>query len=285
MAASAGNHAQGVALGAKRLGCRAVIVMPVTTPRIKVDAVASHGAETVLHGDTFDEACAHALGLAEASGMPFIHPYDDLDVIAGQGTIGMELLRQPPQGPDAVFVPVGGGGLIAGIAAYIKRLRPATRIIGVEPEDADAMRRSLEAGARVRLDSVGLFADGVAVKQVGALTFQICRELVDEVITVDTDATCGAIKDVFNENRSILEPSGALAVAGMKVWAAREGVADPGMNLVAILSGANTNFDRLRFIADRGEMGEQRGRPSSPSPSRSGPAASGPSASSWAPGP
>jgi threonine dehydratase len=256
VAASAGNHAQGVALGARRLGCRAVIVMPVTTPAIKVEAVASHGAEVVLHGDTFDEACAHATELSRREGMPFIHPYDDPDVIAGQGTIAMELLRQRPQGLDAVFVPVGGGGLIAGIAAYLKRLRPSVRIIGVEPVDADAMRRSLAAGHRVRLDSVGLFADGVAVKQVGELTFRLCQELVDEVITVDTDATCAAIKDVFTETRSILEPSGALAVAGLKTWAAREGASD--LDLVAILSGANTNFDRLRFIADRGELGEQR---------------------------
>jgi threonine dehydratase len=258
VAASAGNHAQGVALSAKRLGCRAVIVMPVTTPRIKVDAVASHGAEVVLHGDTFDEACAHALDYSARNGMPFIHPYDDPEVIAGQGTIAMELLRQMPQGMDAVFVPVGGGGLIAGIAAYLKRLRPAIRIIGVEPVDADAMHRSLAAGHRVRLESVGLFADGVAVKQVGELTFKLCRELVDEIITVDTDETCAAIKDVFTETRSILEPAGALAVAGLKAWTAREGSASAGLNLVAILSGANTNFDRLRFIADRGELGEQR---------------------------
>ena len=256
VAASAGNHAQGVALGAKRLGCPAVIVMPATTPRIKVDAVASHGAQVVLHGDTFDEACAHALERSRQEGLPFIHPYDDPDVIAGQGTIAMELLRQKPQGMHAVFVPVGGGGLIAGIAAYLKRLCPAIRIIGVEPEDADAMHRSLAAGRRIRLESVGLFADGVAVKQVGELTFELCRSLVDEVVTVSTDETCAAIKDVFTETRSILEPSGALSVAGLKAWAAREGAAARDRDLVAILSGANTNFDRLRFIADRTELHE-----------------------------
>ncbi len=256
IAASAGNHAQGVALGAKTLGCRAVIVMPRTTPKIKVDAVASHGAEVELVGDAFDEACAHALARAKAEGLTFVHPYDDPDVIAGQGTIGMELLRQCPAGLDAVFVPVGGGGLIAGVAAYLKRLQPKIRIIGVEPVDADAMRRSLAAGYRVKLDRVGLFADGVAVKQVGELTFGLCRSLVDEILTVDTDETCAAIKDVFQETRSILEPSGALAVAGLKAWVEREGQA--GQRVAAILSGANTNFDRLRFIAERTELGEQR---------------------------
>lgn len=256
IAASAGNHAQGVALSAKVLGCRAVIVMPRTTPRIKVDAVAGHGAEVELHGDAFDEACAHALARAEAEGLTFVHPYDDPDVIAGQGTIAMELLRQCPRGLDAVFVPVGGGGLIAGVAGYLKRLSPAIQVIGVEPVDADAMRRSLEAGHRVKLERVGLFADGVAVKQVGVLPFALCQALVDEVLTVDTDETCAAIKDVFQETRSILEPSGALAVAGLKAWAAREGNA--GKRAVAILSGANTNFDRLRFIAERTELGEGR---------------------------
>lgn len=259
LAASAGNHAQGVALAAQALGCRAVIVMPVTTPRIKVEAVAARGAELVLHGDTFDEAFAHAQGLVISEGLTFIHPYDDVDVIAGQGTIGMELLRQMPRGLEAVFVPVGGGGLIAGVAAYLRRLSPATRIIGVEPTDADAMARSLAAGHRVRLDQVGLFADGVAVKQPGELTFELCRSHVDEILRVDTDETCAAIKDVFEENRAMLEPSGALSVAGLKHWAARERSAGraPG-NLVAILSGANTNFDRLRFVAERAELGEHR---------------------------
>ncbi|HJV48276.1 MAG TPA: threonine ammonia-lyase, biosynthetic [Geothrix sp.] len=258
IAASAGNHAQGVALAAQKLACDAVIVMPVTTPRIKVDAVRRLGAAVVLHGDSFDEAYAHSQTLAAAEGRVYIHPYDDLDVIAGQGTIGMELLRQMPRDLQAVFVPVGGGGLIAGIAAYLKRLHPEIRIIGVEPVDADAMRRSLEAGHRVRLDRVGLFADGVAVAQVGALTFELCRQHVDEIVLVNTDEICAAIKDVFEETRSILEPAGALALAGLKAWAARqEGGLPPG-NLVAILSGANANFDRLRFVAERAELGERR---------------------------
>ncbi len=258
MAASAGNHAQGVALAAQRLGCRATIVMPVTTPRIKVDAVRALGAEVVLHGDTFDLAFAHSQTLLAQGGATYIHPYDDLDVIAGQGTIGMELLRQMPRGMEAVFVPVGGGGLIAGIAAYLKRLQPGIRVIGVEPVDADALHRSLAAGHRVKLDQVGLFADGVAVSMVGEHSFELCRQFVDEVVLVSTDEICAAIKDVFEENRSILEPAGALAVAGLKAWSERH--CDrllPG-GLVAILSGANTNFDRLRFVAERAELGEQR---------------------------
>jgi threonine dehydratase len=258
IAASAGNHAQGVALAASKLGCQAVIVMPVTTPRIKVDAVRTLGAEVVLHGDSFDEAYAHSQTLAATEGRVYIHPYDDPDVIAGQGTIGLELLRQMPRGMQAVFVPVGGGGLIAGIAAYLKRLQPGIRIIGVEPVDADAMRRSLEAGHRVRLDRVGLFADGVAVSQVGALTFDLCKQYVDEIVLVNTDEICAAIKDVFEETRSVLEPAGALAVAGMKAWAARQEADAPTGNLVAILSGANANFDRLRFVAERAELGERR---------------------------
>ena len=257
VAASAGNHAQGVALSAQRLGCRATIVMPVTTPRIKVDAVAARGAEVVLHGDTFDEAYAHSQALRDTTGGTYIHPYDDLDVIAGQGTIGMELLRQMPRGMAAVFVPIGGGGLISGIAAYLKRLSPGVRIVGVEPTDADAMKRSLEAGRRIRLEQVGLFADGVAVSQVGERTFDLCRHLVDEVVLVDTDEICAAIKDVFEENRAVLEPAGALAVAGLKAWVGRQG-APPEGALVAILSGANTNFDRLRFVAERAELGERR---------------------------
>ena len=258
VAASAGNHAQGVALAAQRLGCRATIVMPVTTPQIKVDAVRALGAEVVLHGDTFEGAFAHSQSLQAASGATYIHPYDDPDVIAGQGTIGMELLRQMPRGIEAVFVPVGGGGLIAGIAAYLKRLQPGIRVIGVEPVDADALHRSLAAGQRVKLEQVGLFADGVAVSQVGEYTFPLCQQFVDEVVLVSTDEICAAIKDVFQENRSILEPAGALAVAGLKAWSERNpDRAAPGA-LVAILSGANTNFDRLRFVAERAELGEQR---------------------------
>ena len=258
IAASAGNHAQGVALAAQRLGCRATIVMPVTTPQIKVDAVRALGAEVVLHGDTFEGAFAHSQSLQAASGATYIHPYDDLDVIAGQGTIGMELLRQMPRGMEAVFVPVGGGGLIAGIAAYLKRLQPGLRVIGVEPTDADALHRSLAVGHRVKLDQVGLFADGVAVSQVGEHTFPLCQQFVDEVVLVSTDEICAAIKDVFQENRSILEPAGALAVAGLKAWSERHPDRAATGALVAILSGANTNFDRLRFVAERAELGEQR---------------------------
>ena len=258
IAASAGNHAQGVALAARKLGCEAVIVMPVTTPRIKVEAVRTLGGKVVLHGDSFEAAFAHSQALAAAEGRVYIHPYDDLDVIAGQGTIGLELLRQMPRGMGAVFVPVGGGGLIAGIAAYLKRLQPGIRIIGVEPVDADAMRQSLAAGHRVRLERVGLFADGVAVSQVGELTFDLCRQFVDEVVLVNTDEICAAIKDVFEETRSVLEPAGALAVAGLKVWAAHQAPNVETGNLVAILSGANANFDRLRFVAERAELGERR---------------------------
>jgi threonine dehydratase len=256
VAASAGNHAQGVALSAQKLGGRATIVMPATTPRIKVQAVAAWGAEVILHGDSYDEAYVHAVALAKNGGLAFVHAYDDPDVIAGQGTIGMEILRQQPGRLDAIFVPVGGGGLIAGIAAYVKRLRPEVRIVGVEPSDADAMARSLEAGRRVKLKQVGLFADGVAVKQVGRETFRICRKLVDEVVRVDGDAICAAIKDVFEETRSILEPAGALGVAGLKAWAVREKA--KGATLVAIASGANVNFDRLRHVAERAEIGERR---------------------------
>jgi threonine dehydratase len=256
IAASAGNHAQGVALAAQRLRCRAVIVMPVTTPRIKVEAVAARGAQVVLHGDSYSDAYAKALELKKKRGLVFVHPYDDPEVIAGQGTIGMEILRQHPGRLDAVFVPVGGGGLISGIAAYVKRVRPAVRVIGVEPVDADAMARSLKAGRRVRLDHVGLFADGVAVKQVGKETFRLCRRFVDDMVLVDTDAMCAAIKDVFEDTRVVLEPAGALAVAGAKAWVERHGAKD--RTLVAVASGANTNFDRLRFIAEEAELGEQR---------------------------
>ena len=254
-AASAGNHAQGVALAARKLGCRAVIVMPVTTPAIKVDAVRRLGAEVRLHGDSFDEAAAFARELVAAEGFVFIHPYDDPDVIAGQGTVGMELMRQLPRGLDAVFVPVGGGGLIAGVATYLKRLRPAIRVIGVEPADSDSLARSLAAGHPVRLDHVGIFADGVAVRQVGELPFRLCRDTVDEVVRVGTDEICAAIKDVFADTRTVLEPSGALSVAGLKAWSAGAG---RGLNLAAILSGANLNFDRLRFVAERAGSGEHK---------------------------
>ena len=256
IAASAGNHAQGVALAAQKLGCRAVIVMPVTAPKIKVDAVAARGAEVVLRGDSYSDAYRHALKLKRKRGLTFVHPYDDPDVIAGQGTIGMEILRQTTVPIHAVFVAVGGGGLIAGIAAYIKRLRPSVRVIGVEPVDADAMTRSLKVGRRVVLDHVGLFADAVAVKQVGKEAFRLAKKLVDEMVLVDTDEMCAAIKDVFEETRVVLEPSGALAVAGAKAWVARHGVR--GKTLVAVACGANANFDRLRFVAERAEVGEHR---------------------------
>ncbi len=256
IAASAGNHAQGVALAAQALGCRAVIVMPVTTPRIKVDAVAARGAEVVLRGDSYSDAYAYAMRLKRRRGLTFVHPYDDPDVIAGQGTIGMEIARQHPGPIDAVFVAVGGGGLISGIAAYLKRLRPKVRIVGVEPVDADAMARSLKAGRRVVLEQVGLFADGVAVKQVGKETFRLARELIDEMILVDTDEMCAAIKDVFEDTRVVLEPAGALAIAGAKAWVEKHGAR--GKTLIAVACGANTNFERLRFIAEQAELGEHR---------------------------
>jgi len=256
IAASAGNHAQGVALAAQRLRCRAVIVMPVTTPRIKVDAVAARGAEVVLHGDSYAEAYGRALQLKRRRGLAFVHPYDDPEVIAGQGTIGVEILRQHPGAIDAVFVPVGGGGLISGIAAYVKAINPRIRIVGVEPVDADAMARSLKAGRRIRLDHVGLFADGVAVKEVGRETFRLCRRLVDEMVLADTDEMCAAIKDVFEDTRVVLEPAGALAIAGAKAWVEKH--ASRNKTLVAVASGANTNFDRLRFIAEEAELGEHR---------------------------
>jgi len=254
--ASAGNHAQGVALSAQRLGTRAVIVMPVSTPQIKIDAVKARGGEVVLAGESFSEACAHALELEKTEKLTFVHPYDDPDVIAGQGTIGLEILRAHPKPIHAIFCAVGGGGLIAGVAAYVKRLRPQVRIVGVETVDADAMTRSLAEDRRVTLDQVGLFADGTAVKQVGEETFRLCRTLIDEMITVDNDALCAAIKDVFEDTRSILEPSGALAVAGAKEYARRHKLRDK--TLIAVTSGANMNFDRLRFVAERAEIGEQR---------------------------
>ena len=256
IAASAGNHAQGVALSAQKLGCKAVIVMPATTPQIKIDAVKSRGAKVVLFGDSYSDACAYALELEKKEGMTFVHPYDDPDVIAGQGTIAMEILRQHTRPIHAIFCAIGGGGLISGVAAYVKELRPDIKIIGVQPVDSDAMDRSLKAKKRITLEHVGLFADGVAVKQVGVETFRLCRKLVDEIVLVDTDAICAAIKDVFEDTRSILEPAGALAIAGAKLYAAREKL--KGETLVAVTSGANMNFDRLRFVAERAEIGEQR---------------------------
>ena len=256
IAASAGNHAQGVALGARELGTSAVIVMPITTPQVKIDAVKARGGLVVLHGDTYDDAYAHARQLEAEKGLTFVHPFDDPDVIAGQGTIGMEILRQHQKPIHAIFVAIGGGGLISGIAAYIKRLRPEIKIIGVEPVDADAMSQSLAEGKRVRLEQVGLFADGVAVRQVGEETFRLCQQYVDDVLLVTTDDTCAAIKDVFEDTRSILEPAGALAIAGIKAYVAREEI--QGETLVAIACGANMNFDRLRFVAERAELGEGR---------------------------
>lgn len=256
IAASAGNHAQGVALGAQRLGCKAVIVMPVTTPAMKVRAVAALGAEVLLHGDNYDAACVEARRLERERGLTFIHPFDDPEVIAGQGTIALEILRQCSQPPDAIYVAVGGGGLIAGIAAYVKSLWPQVEVIGVEPVDADAMTRSLVAGERITLEQVGLFADGVAVRQVGAHPYALARQTVDRMVTVTTDAICAAIKDVFEDTRSILEPAGALAVAGLKADVALRGLKD--RTLVAVACGANMNFDRLRFVAERAELGEER---------------------------
>jgi threonine dehydratase len=254
--ASAGNHAQGVALAAQVLGTTAVIVMPVTTPRIKVAAVTARGAKVELHGDSYHEASLHAKGLARRHRLTFVHPYDDPLVIAGQGTIGVEILRQCSRPIDTIFVPVGGGGLIAGIASYVKRVAPATRIVGVEPVDSNAMERSLAAGRRVKLAHVNLFADGVAVKQVGRETFRICRELVDDMVLVDTDEICAAIKDMFEDTRTVVEPAGALALAGTKRWVERR--RSKGRTYVAISGGANMNFDRLRFVAERAELGEHR---------------------------
>jgi threonine dehydratase len=255
IAASAGNHAQGVALAAQKLGCHALIVMPLTTPRTKVEAVQRRGAEVVLHGDTYDEAHGKAKQLEKERGLLFIHPFDDPDVIAGQGTIGLEILRQCPEPPAAIYLAVGGGGLIAGVGAYVKSLWPAVEIIGVEPLDADAMCRSLAAGKRICLDQVGLFADGVAVRQVGVETFRLAQQVVDRMVTVDSDAICAAIKDVFEDTRSILEPAGALAIAGLKLDAQSR---PPGQTLVAVACGANMNFERLRFVAERAELGEER---------------------------
>jgi threonine dehydratase len=256
IAASAGNHAQGVAYAARQMGLRAVIVMPETTPQIKVDAVKSMDAEVVLIGDSYPDAQAHCDLLIAETGMTFVHPFDDPLVIAGQGTVGAEILRHSQDSLHAVFVPVGGGGLISGIAGYIKSLRPDVKVIGVEPFEADAMYRSLEAGMRVRLDHVGIFADGVAVREVGQRTFAIAQQTVDEVVRVTNDEACAAIKDIFDDTRSVMEPAGALATAGLRKWVEREGA--KGQTLVAVLSGANMNFDRLRFVAERAELGEAR---------------------------
>jgi threonine dehydratase len=254
--ASAGNHAQGVALSAQKLGCRAVIVMPTTTPQLKVDAVKSWGADVLLHGDSYSDAHLYAVTLEKKRGLTFVHPFDDPDVIAGQGTIAMEILRQH-QGPlHAVFVAIGGGGLISGVANYIKAVRPEIKVIGVQMDDSDAMMQSVKAKKRVTLSDVGLFSDGTAVKLVGEETFRISRELVDEFISVDTDAVCAAIKDVFVDTRSIVEPAGALAVAAIKKYVALN--KKHGETYAAILCGANMNFDRLRFVAERAEVGEER---------------------------
>ncbi|EEO28756.2 threonine ammonia-lyase, biosynthetic [Oxalobacter formigenes HOxBLS] len=262
--ASAGNHAQGVALAAKRLGCKAVIAMPTTTPPVKIEAVRAHGGENVevvLSGDSFSDTCEHARMLEQKHHLTFIHPFDDPDVIAGQGTIGMEILRQHSKPIHAIFVPVGGGGLIAGIAAYVKQIRPEIRIVGVETVDSCAMKQSLEAGKRINLSDVGLFSDGTAVKLVGEETFRLSKKYVDEIVLVDTDDVCAAIKDVFLDTRSILEPAGALAVAGIKTYIEQhEEAGEPLENLtmVAVTSGANMNFDRLRFVAERADVGENR---------------------------
>jgi threonine dehydratase len=254
--ASAGNHAQGVALSGRRLGCKAVIVMPVTTPKLKIDAVVALGGEVVLHGESYSDAYLHALELEKERSLTFVHPFDDPDVIAGQGTIAMEILRQH-QGPiDAVFVAIGGGGLISGVASYIKAVRPEIQVIGVQTTDSDAMVRSVRAGKRVQLSDVGLFSDGTAVKLVGEETFRLTRALVDDFVVVDTDAVCAAIKDVFQDTRSILEPAGALGVAAIKQYVEQHKV--KGKTLIAITGGANMNFDRLRFVAERAEFGEER---------------------------
>lgn len=254
--ASAGNHAQGLALAAKVLGVKATIVMPKTTPEIKVEGVRSRGGKVVLHGDSFPEALAYSLKLVDEKGYVYIHPYDDPHTIAGQGTVAMEILRQHPGPLDAIFVPVGGGGLIAGIAAYVKYLRPEIKIIGVEPDDSNCLQAAMAAGERVVLPTVGIFADGVAVAQIGQHTFDICKDYVDEVITVSTDEICAAIKDIYDDTRSITEPAGALGVAGIKKYVETRGVT--GQTLVAIDSGANVNFDRLRHVAERAELGEGR---------------------------
>ncbi|MEY2730850.1 MAG: hypothetical protein RL584_1976 [Pseudomonadota bacterium] len=254
--ASAGNHAQGVALSARKLGTQALVVMPVTTPKVKVEAVQALGGTVVLEGESYSDAYQHALKLQAEQDLVFVHPFDDPDVIAGQGTIGMEILRQH-QGPiDAVFVAIGGGGLISGVASYLKAVRPEIRVIGVQTHDSNAMQQSVQAGHRVQLNDVGLFSDGTAVKLVGEETFRLTRDLVDDFVLVDTDEVCAAIKDVFQDTRSVMEPAGALGVAAIKQYVQRHGL--QGQTLVAITCGANMNFDRLRFVAERAEFGEQR---------------------------
>lgn len=256
IAASAGNHAQGVALAAHKLGIQATIVMPCTTPSIKVQAVVSMGANAVLHGDTYDEAYAHSQVLAKEQGFTYVHPYDDEDVIAGQGTVALEILQQLTGHIDAIFVPIGGGGLIAGMATYVKHYRPEIKVIGVEPQDAPTMHAALHAGKRVQLNDVGIFADGVAVRRVGEITFEIAKDVIDEVLLVNTDEICASIKDLFDETRTLLEPAGALALAGIKQYIDRGKLEDK--RFVAVNSGANINFDRLRHVAERAELGERR---------------------------
>jgi threonine dehydratase len=259
IAASAGNHAQGVALAAAKLDCKAIIVMPTTTPQVKIDAVNDRGGSSVkivLHGESYSDAYEHALSLEKKHQLTFVHPFDDPDVIAGQGTIAMEILQQHQEPIDAIFLAIGGGGLIAGVGAYIKAIRPEIKVIGVQTIDSDAMKKSLEAGRRVELKDVGLFSDGTAVKLVGKETFRLCQQVVDEIITVDTDAICAAINDVFTDTRSILEPAGALALAGLKAYVEREKCKN--QTLVAVACGANINFNRLRFVAERAEVGESK---------------------------
>lgn len=259
IAASAGNHAQGVALAAAKLNCKAIIVMPTTTPQVKIDAVSARGGSSVkivLYGDSYSDAYQHALSLEKKHQLTFVHPFDDPDVIAGQGTIAMEILQQHQEPIDAIFLAIGGGGLIAGVGAYIKAIRPEIKVIGVQTIDSDAMKKSLEAGRRVELKDVGLFSDGTAVKLVGKETFRLCQQVVDEIITVDTDAICAAINDVFTDTRSILEPAGALALAGLKAYVEREKCKN--QTLVAVACGANINFNRLRFVAERAEVGESK---------------------------
>jgi len=256
IAASAGNHAQGVALAAQKLGIKAVIVMPKTTPDIKVDAVRNRGAEVVLHGNSYDDAYAFAQQLTKERKLTFVHPYDDPDVIAGQGTIAVEILKQHPDPIDAIFVPVGGGGLIAGITAYVKHVKPDIKIIAVEADESPCLAEAMKKGERVILDEVGIFADGVAVRQIGEEPFRIAQHYVDDVIVVTTDEICAAIKDIFDETRTVAEPAGAIAVAGIKKYAAQTGARN--QHLIAIVSGANINFDRLRVVAERAELGERR---------------------------
>jgi len=256
IAASAGNHAQGVAYSASKLGIDALIVMPVTTPKIKIDAVKSYGAEVVLEGDSYSEAAEHCSKLVKETGRTYIHPFDDELIIAGQGTVADEILRQSGGDVDYVFIPVGGGGLIAGMAAFLKEIKPEIKVIGVEPTDSDAMSRSLKAGEKVKLDSVGIFADGVAVMDVGDRTFELCRQYVDDIVLVDTDEICSGIKSVYQDTRSIVEPAGALGVAGMKKYVYENGII--GKSLVSVNSGANINFERLRYVAERTRIGEKQ---------------------------